>query len=274
MDLFAAETKPPSLSTITTSKGRYTTVTFTTVQQTCNCICGIGCTATCIIPWFPIISFCDEGTTTTIVPGPIRMTGRIVGGSFIRHGNCTAMDSGKSAGSTSKKRYEVTIQRWNGHDDAWSWIEKSHSTIHLVCCWIDICCIYGLARFGGFCMGWWLTVRHGICTVRRIQSLFRVLTVWIRRSIVLRWIVPRMLTEKVSLCNKPQFVSGNDHILPIVFGRGDNDLDKALYLGYNSRNNIWLWVILDNVFHIVDQGNQVIHFNGDDLILFDLTSIP
>lgn len=51
-------------------------------------------------------------------------------------------------------------------------------------------------------------------------------------------------------------------------------MDKALHLGYNPRNNIRLGVTEWNMLHIVYQSNQVIHFDGDDLVLFDWTSHP
>lgn len=49
-------------------------------------------------------------------------------------------------------------------------------------------------------------------------------------------------------------------------------MDKALHLGYNPRNNVRLGVTERDILHIVYQSNQVIHFDGDDLVLFDLTS--
>ena len=49
-------------------------------------------------------------------------------------------------------------------------------------------------------------------------------------------------------------------------------MDKALHLGYNPRNNVRLGVTERDMLHIVYQSNQVIHFDGDDLVLFDLTS--
>ena len=49
-------------------------------------------------------------------------------------------------------------------------------------------------------------------------------------------------------------------------------MDKALHLGYNPRNDVRLGVTERDMLYIVYQSNQVIHFDGDDLVLFDLTS--
>lgn len=64
------------------------------------CYIGVGdWTGTWTSPWLAIVpGGVEAGTTTTIVPGPIRITGKMVGLSSLQ-GNWTAIASGKSAGS-------------------------------------------------------------------------------------------------------------------------------------------------------------------------------